>query len=82
MRLIKNVLVFGSVGLGLSLTIFGLSSVAPNIFGWFTAPFWILPAIAHVGAHDVTWPLFLVSGTLSYGVVAFGIYRWRCRRAH
>jgi hypothetical protein len=82
MRLAKNVLVFGSIGLALSLIIFGLSSAAPNVFGWLTAPFWILPAIANLGAHDVDWPLFLLSGTLSYGVVAFLIYRWRSRHIH
>jgi hypothetical protein len=82
MRLAKNVLVFGSVGLALSLIIFGLSSVAPNVFGWLTAPFWILPAIANLGARDVNWPLFLLSGTLCYGVVAFLIYRCRSRHIH
>jgi hypothetical protein len=45
-------------------------------------PFWILPAIANRGAHDVNWPLFLLSGTLCYGVVAFLIYRWRSRHNH
>jgi hypothetical protein len=79
MRVAKNVLVFGAVGLTLSLIIFGLSSVAPNFFGWLSAPFWILPAIANLGAHDVDWPFFLLSGTLCYGVAAFLIYRWRRR---
>ena len=79
MRFAKNVLVFGSVGLTLSLVIFGLSSVAPNLFGWLTAPFWILPAVANLGAHDVNWPLFLLSGSLCFGVVAFLIYQWRSR---
>lgn len=79
MRVAKNVLVFGSVGLALSLIIFALSSVAPSFFGWFTAPFWILPAIANLGAHDEDRGLFLVSGTLCYGLVAFLIYRWRSR---
>ena len=79
MKIAKNVLIFGAVGLMLSLIIFGLSSVAPSFFGWLTAPFWILPAIANLGAHDVDWPLFLLSGTLCYGVVAFLIYRWRGR---
>jgi len=82
MRLTKNVLLFGSVGLVLSLIIFGLSSVAPKVFGWLTVPFWILPAIANLGAHDVDWRLFLLSGTLCYGVVAFVIYRWRSRHVH
>ena len=80
MRLANNILVFGSVGLVLSLIIFGLSSVAPTVFGWLTAPFWILPAIANIGAHDVNRFLFLLSGTLCYGIVAFLIYRWRSRR--
>ena len=39
MKLANNVLTFGSVGLVLSLIIFGLSSVSPNVFGWLTAPF-------------------------------------------
>jgi hypothetical protein len=77
MSIAKNTLVFGSVGLVLSLVIFGLPSVAPNVFGWLTAPFWILPAIANLGAYDVDWPFFLLSGTLSYGAVVFVIYRWR-----
>jgi hypothetical protein len=75
--LVKNILLFGFVGLALSLVIFGLSSVAPNAFGWLTAPFWVLPALTNLGAHDVGWPLFLFSGTLCYGLVAFLIYRWR-----
>jgi hypothetical protein len=82
MRFAQNALVFGSVGLVLSLIIFGLSSVAPNVFGWLTAPFWILPAIANLGAHDADWPLFLLSGTLCYGIVAFLLYRWRSRHIH
>ena len=82
MRVAKNVLVFGSVGLALSLIIFALSSVAPRAFGWLTVPFWIVPAIANMGAHDVDWPLFLLSGTVCYGLVAFLIYRWRSRYIH
>ncbi|MGC1371450.1 MAG: hypothetical protein WA824_04860 [Candidatus Sulfotelmatobacter sp.] len=79
MRVAKNVALFGSVGLGLSLVIFGLASVAPSVFGWLTVPFWVLPAIANLGAHDVDWRLFLLSGTLSYGVIAFLMYHWRMR---
>jgi hypothetical protein len=79
MKIAKNVLIFGSIGFALSLIIFGLSSVAPSVFGWLTMPFWVLPAIANLGAHDVYWPLFLLSGTLCYGMVAFLIYRWRFR---
>lgn len=80
MKVAKNVVLFGAVGLALSLVIFGLSSVAPSVFGWLTVPFWVLPAIANLGAHDIiVLPLFLLSGTLCYGVVAFLIYRWRMR---
>ena len=80
MRVAKKVVLFASVGLGLSLVIFGLAGVAPMVFGWLTAPFWVLPAIANIGAHDVGWCLFLLSGTLCYGIVAFLTYRWRMRR--
>jgi len=76
----KNLFVFGSIGLAVSLIIFGLSSAAPNIFGWLTVPFWVLPAIANLGAHDVHWSLFLLSGTICYGVIAFLAYKWRSRR--
>jgi hypothetical protein len=79
MRVAKNILLFGFVGLVLSLIIFGLSSVAPSVFGLFTLPFWVLPAVANLGAHDVDWPLFLLSGTLCYGVISFLLYRWRAQ---
>jgi hypothetical protein len=72
-KVAKNVVFFGSVGLVLSLVIFGLSSVAPSVFGWLTVPFWVLPAIANLGAHDI------IVLPLCYGVVAFLIYRWRMR---
>ena len=79
MRLAKNVVLFGVVGLVFSLAIAGLASVAPSVFGWLTLPFWLLPAIANLGAHDVGWPLFLLSGSLCYGVVAFLIFQLRVR---
>lgn len=81
MRTGKKVVLFGVIGLLVSLAIAGLASVAPNIFGWLTLPFWLLPAIANLGAHDVGWPLFLVSGSLCYGGVAFLIFQLRARRA-
>lgn len=76
MRLAKNLAIFGGVGLMLSLVIAGLSSVAPSIFGWHTAPFWILSGLASVGAHDATNVLFFaLSGTIFYGIVAFAVFR-------
>lgn len=81
MRLVNKVALFGGIGLMLSLVIAGLSSIAPSVFGWLTAPFWLLSALVAVGAHDMAnLPLFVVSGSLFYGVVAFLIYRWRSRR--
>ena len=72
----KNVLLFGGVGLVLPLVIAGLSSVAPSIFGWLTVPFWLLSALASVGTHDsANLPLFVLSGTICYGLVAFGIFK-------
>jgi len=79
MRFAKNVFIFAFVGLTLSLIIFGVSGAAPTFFGWLTAPFWILPAIANLGTHDVNMPLFMLSGTFCYGAIAFLIYRWRSR---
>jgi len=81
MRLAKKVVLFGAVGLLVSLAIAGLASVAPIVFGWLTLPFWFLPAIANLGAHDVGWPLFLLSGSLCFGGAAFLIFQLRARFA-
>jgi hypothetical protein len=77
MRFIKNIAFFGLVGLVVALAITGLASVAPVAFGWLTAPFWVLPAIANLGAHDVGWPVALLSGTICYGVLAFFLFHLR-----
>jgi hypothetical protein len=62
MRVARNIALFGAVGLVLSLIVAGLASVAPSIFGWLTVPFWLMPALANVGAHDPpVLPLFLLS---------------------
>ena len=76
MRFIKNIVLFGVEGLVVALAITGLASVAPIVFGWLTAPFWVLPAIANLGAHDVGWPIALLSG---YGVLAFSVFHLRKR---
>jgi hypothetical protein len=73
---------FLGIGLGVSGLVAALASLAPSVFGWFTMPFWILPALAGLGAHDVDWPLFAVSGTISYGIIAFVVwYLWQHRVA-
>ena len=77
MRFIKNIVLFGLVGFVVALAITGLASVA---FGWLTAPLWVLPAIANLGAHDVGWPVALLSGSICYGVLAFFLFHLRKRR--
>jgi hypothetical protein len=85
MRVAKNVALFGIVGLVLSLIFAGLASIVPSVFGWFTVPFWVVPALANMGAHDLTiLPVFVLSGTICYGLVAFAVFRlvrrWHGRR--
>jgi hypothetical protein len=75
MRLAKNILLFATAGLAVTLAIAGLASIAPGVFGWLTLPFWLLPALASLGAHDVGWTLMLISGTICYGFIAFLIYQ-------
>jgi hypothetical protein len=76
MRVARNIALFGAVGLVLSLIVAGLASVAPSIFGWLTVPFWLMPALANVGAHDLpVLPLFLLSGGICYSLVAFMVFR-------
>jgi hypothetical protein len=78
----KQIAVFLGIGLGVSGLVAVLSSLAPGVFGWFTLPFWVVPALAGLGAHDVGWALFALSGTLIYGLIAFGVwYFWQHRSA-
>jgi len=81
MRFIKNIVLFGLVGLVVALAVTGLASVAPIAFGWLTAPFWVLPAIANLGAHDVGWPVALLSGSICYGVLPFFLFHLRKEKA-
>ncbi len=82
MRTLSHIF-FAALGLAFSLAVGDLASWAPNLFGWFTLPFWILPGLANLGAHDFAWPLMLLSGTICYGVVAFlGYSLWRRLRHH
>ena len=71
----KRVLLFWGIGIVIAAIIFGLSSAKPSIFGLFTLPFWILPALAGFGAHDNVMPLGLFGASLFYGVVAFLVFR-------
>ena len=65
MGIAKKIMMFAVMGAVLSALIAGLASVAPNIFGWLTLPFWLLPATLKIGAHDVEWPLFALTSALS-----------------
>lgn len=72
MNIGKKILLFLAIGLGVSALVAGLASLAPNIFGWLWLPFWILPAIFGLGAHDVVgWPLFAASGMISYAAISW-----------
>jgi hypothetical protein len=83
MRTLSRIFLFAMLGLAFSLAIAGLANWAPNLFGWLTLPFWILPGLVNLGAHDVTWPLMLLSGTIFYGLVAFLPYiLWQRMRQH
>jgi hypothetical protein len=83
MKTLSRILFFAALGLAFSLAVAGLASLAPHLFGWFTLPFWILPGLAHLGAHDFAWPLMLLGGTTCYGLVAFlGYSSWQRLRYH
>jgi hypothetical protein len=81
MQFIKSIVLFWLAGLVVTLAIAGLASVAPIAFGWLTVPFWVLPAIANRGAHDVGWPVALLSGSICYGILAFSLFHLRKRLA-
>ncbi len=81
MHAAKKILLFLGIGLGISALVAGLASLAPNIFGWLWLPFWLLPAVAGFGAHDIVgWPLFAASGVISYAAIAYLVWyigrRW------
>ena len=76
----KRVLLFWGIGVTIAAAIFGLASALPSIFGIFTLPFWILPGLAGLGAHDNTLLLGLLGASLFYGVVSFLLFRFAVRR--
>jgi len=83
MRILSRIFFFAALGFAFSLAVAGLASWAPNLFGWFILPFWILPGLVNLGAHDFAWPLMLLSGTIFYGVVVFlGYSLWQRVRRH
>lgn len=82
MSIFKRMLMFGVMGTAIAVAIAGAASFAPNIFGWLTLPFWILPALGNLGAHDFDWPIALISGSLFYAILAFFLhYLLKRRRA-
>ena len=80
---IKRVLLFWGIGAVLAVSIAALASVMPSVFGLFTLPFWILPALAGFGAHDnVMMPLGLLGASLFYGSLSFLVFWFVVRRTH
>jgi hypothetical protein len=74
---LRRILLFWAIGAVIAVAIALLASAMPSVFGWFTLPFWVLPALAGFGAHDgVILPFGLVSGSLFYGAVSFFILRF------
>jgi len=71
----KWILLFWGIGAVVSVSIAGLASAMPSVFGLFTLPFWVLPALAGFGAHDdVLMPLGLFGGSLFYGGLSFLVF--------
>jgi hypothetical protein len=71
----KRVLLFWGIGAILTVAIAGLASVLPSVFGLFTLPFWILPALAGFGAHDnILMPLGLLGASLFYGALSYLVF--------
>jgi hypothetical protein len=77
----KPILGFAVAGIATALAVAGLASVAPSVFGWLTLPFWVLPAITGLGAHDFGWPLPLLSGSIFYAIFLFVIFHVTKSRA-
>ena len=83
MKMARTCALYCALGLALSLAIAGLASAAPSVFGYLTVPFWILPAVLNYGAHDSQiFPLMVVSGTIVYGGLLFGLSRIARLRRH
>ncbi len=77
----KQILLFWGIGAVVSVAIAGLASAMPSVFGLFTLPFWLLPALAGFGAHDnVLMPIGLFGASLFYGGLSFLVF-WLVRRA-
>ncbi len=83
MNVAAKVAIFAVIGAAISAIVAGLAGIAPAVFGWLTVPFWVLPAIAGLGAHDVDWPWFGLSGIVCYGTAAFIAWTvWQRHRQH
>src|SRR5437879_11732548 len=62
--IITRVLLFWVIGIAATAVLGGLASIKPSVFGLFTLPFWILPALLGLGAHDNIFPLGLLGASL------------------
>ena len=75
MKFASRVIYFSGAGFVLTLTVAGLASLSPGVFGWLTIPLWVLPGLAGFGAHDLGIFLMLISGTMFYGLASFIVFR-------
>jgi hypothetical protein len=71
----KRALLFWGIGALIAVVIAALASMIPSVFGLFTLPFWVLPALAGFGAHDnVLMPLGLLGASLFYGGLSYFVF--------
>jgi hypothetical protein len=77
---LKHVAQCSGVGVVAVLTFWALSSVVPSVFGVFTVPLWILPAVVGMGAHDNMFLLMFLGGSVFYGTVSFIVLALVIRR--
>jgi hypothetical protein len=68
------------IGVAAVLAFGALSSGLPSVFGIFTLPFWILPAVVGMSAHDNVFFLMFVGGSVFYGAVSFIVLALVIRR--
>jgi len=57
-----------------------IAPVAPAVFKWLMLPFWLLPAVVGLGAHENVFPFGTVGIVVFYSALAFAILRWLQRR--
>jgi hypothetical protein len=80
MSTVKRFLLFWAIGAIVAASIFCLASALPSVFGPLTLPFWVLPGLAGLGAHDEVMPLGLLGESVFYGFLSFLVFWIVARR--